>query len=41
VENSMVVAMIMEVRNRRGQVAMKFSRRAETHTKIELLKPKR
>ena len=41
VENKMVVTMIMEVRSRRGQVAMKISRRAETHTKMELLKTKR
>ena len=41
VENKMVVTMIMEVRNRRGQVAMKISRRAETHNKMELLKTKR
>ena len=41
VENNMVMTMIMEVRSRRGQINMKISRRAETHVKAELLKPKK
>ena len=41
VENNMVMTMIMEVRSRRGQVAMKISRHAETHARAELLKPKK
>jgi len=41
VENNVVVTMIMEIRSRREQITMKITRHAETHTKIELLKPKR
>ena len=41
VENNMVMTMIMEVGSRRGQINMKISRRAETHVKAELLKPKK
>ena len=41
IENNMVMTMTMEVRDRRGQVAMKVGRRAETHNKMELLKPRR
>jgi hypothetical protein len=37
----MVMTMNMEVRDRRGQVAVKIGRRAETYNKMELLKPRR
>lgn len=41
VENNSVMTMIMEVRSRGGRITMNISRRAETHVKSELLKPKR
>lgn len=40
IEDNMVMTMIMEISNRRGQVVMKISHYAETHARAELLKPK-